>query len=265
MTSSDTAPASDSPRGGASLAETFLRPFMKLAAVQPGERVLDLASASADAAVEAAARAGATGEVLVAGPDPAVSEAATARTLAAGLTLPRTAAMDPARLELPGVYWDVVICHFGLPDVEDPERMLKEVQRVLRPVGRFAVSVLGERERCPLVTILLDVLGEHVPAARGVAQRLFRYSPTGLLARLLAEQGFEDAVPDRSTEWAPFRDVDDYWETVTTTTRFGALAAALSPEQVQRCKAEITKRTRFYRRGGGIELKVEAVMLVAVK
>src|SRR5437867_2733145 len=62
MPSSD--PAGSVTRAG-SLAGAFLAPFMKLAAVQPGERVLDVLAGSGEAAVEAARRAGETGEALV--------------------------------------------------------------------------------------------------------------------------------------------------------------------------------------------------------
>lgn len=261
MTSPDAgAPAAGSP----SLAETFLRPFMKLAAVQPGERVLALAAGSGEAAIEAVLRSGESGEVLVVDTDPRVPAAVAGRARALGLPPPRTALMDPARLDLPDGYWDVVICHFGLAEFEDPEQVVAEAQRVLRPVGRFAVSALGERERCPLVTIFLDTLGRHMPGAQAEAHRLFRYSWPGRLSHLLAERGFADAVPERLTEWVPFRDVDDYWQTLAAT-RWGRLADRLSPDAVADARTEIERRTRFYRRRDGIELKVEAVILAAVK
>ena len=262
MTSSDTTGAGIR---GAAPAETFLHPFTKLASVQPGERVLDIAPGRGEATLEAAARSGETGEVLVVEADPGSPAAVSTRARVLGLGRVRSAALDPARLDLPDSYWDVVLCHFGLTDLPDPEQALDEAKRVLRPVGRLAISLLGERERCPLVTIFLDALGAHVPAAQGEAHRLFRYSAPGRLANLLADHGFEDAVPERLTEWTPFRDVDDYWETVTTTTSFGRLAAGLSPEVVAACKTDIERRTRFYKRGGGLELKVEAIILAAVK
>jgi hypothetical protein len=115
-----------------------------------------------------------------------------------------------------------------------------------------------------MVTMFLDAAGKYVPDLQAEARALFRYSETGRLARLLADLGFEDAVPERSTEWAPFVDVEAYWQTMVNTP-FGRAARSLSPEAVAECKTELEKRTRFYRRGGHLELKVEAVILGAVK
>jgi ubiquinone/menaquinone biosynthesis C-methylase UbiE len=245
--------------------EAFLPAFLKLSAVQPGERVLDIAPGTGVATVEAARRAGAGGEVLAIAPDPAALEAVAAHARAAGVTWLRTAPMDPARLELPDAYWDVVLCHFGLADMPDPDAVLREVCRVMRPVARLGVATLGTRDRCPLITIFTEVVGAHLPAVKGQEVALFRHAEPGRLAGLLAAHGFEDAVPERLTAWVPFRDVDDYWQTLTATTRFGAAARDLPAETVAACQAEIARRTRFYRRGGGIELKVEAIILAAVR
>lgn len=245
-------------------AETFLHPFMKLAAVQPGERVLDIAPGEGDAAVAAAGRAGDTGEVLAISDGQERADAVAARALAQGVTGLRTTVMDPARLELPDAYWDVAICHFGLDRLADPEQTVKEVLRVLRPVGRLAVSALGARDRCPLITTFVDAVSAHIPAIAAEARALFHYSEPGRLAALLAEQGFQDAVPERLTEWVSFASVDAYWEALTAA-RIGRAAARLPDDTVAACKAEIERRTRFYRRGGGIELKVEAILLAAVK
>jgi SAM-dependent methyltransferase len=251
--------------GGPSLAQTFLRPFMKLAAVQPGERVLIFSPGTGEAAIEAALRSGNEGEALAVDLNQATLDSVAAQAQAAGARALRTARLDPEGLDLPTSYWDVVICHFGLTDLADPELALREAGRVLRPVGRLALSIPGERERCPLITLFLDAVAAHVPAAKGEALQLFRYSGTGRLAVMLAEQGFGDVVPDRSVEWVPFQDVDEYWSTMISVERFGRLARTLSDEAVAQCKDEITRRTRFYRRPTGIELKVEAVILAAVK
>lgn len=253
------------PATALSLTGLFLEPFMKLAAVQPGERVLDIACGSGAQTLEAARRTGPQGEVLALDRDPQALAEVSARARHAGILCLRTAVMDQAHLELPDSYWDVALCHLGLPDIDDPEAALREVVRVLRPVGRLAISTLGERERSPLLAFFLDVLRPLLPAVAAVDRTLFSYAEPGRLARLLADGGFEDAVPERVTEWVLFPDVAHYWQALAGLRPLAPLVARLSPDQVQRCQEELARRTRFYRRGTGIDLKVEAVILAAVK
>jgi SAM-dependent methyltransferase len=262
MSSSDT-PAGVTP-SYPSLSEVFLRPFMKLAAVQTGERVLDVASAGPAAALEAAARAGDTGELVVVRDNDDSYLAAEHDIRVSGQSAVHVTQMDPADLRLGDGYWDVALCHLGLTALADPEQALREMTRVLRPVGRVAVSVLGERGRSPLVTMFVDVVSRHLPAVTSEAWALFRYGEPGKLANLLAAVGFQDAVPDRLTEWVPFRSVDDYWE-FSISDGYGAIARQLSPDVTAACKAEIEHKIRFYRRGDHFELKVEAILLAAVR
>jgi SAM-dependent methyltransferase len=247
------------------LAAAFLPPFTKVAAVQPGERVLDVAPVGGEAAVESALRARRSGQVLSVGTSPESLQAVERAARDADLTVVLTASMDPEHLDLGNAYWDLVTCHFGLPDIADPEQALAEMRRVLRPAGRLALSVLSERDRCPAAAIFLDVVGGHVPAARAAADALFRIAESGRLSTMVAGGGFEHAMPDRSVVRIPFRDANDYWDYVTSRMRFGRVAADLAPDAVDDCKAEITRRARLFARRDGIELALEAIVLGAVK
>jgi ubiquinone/menaquinone biosynthesis C-methylase UbiE len=170
-------------------------------------------------------------------------------------------------VQLPGArsYWDVAICHLAFPHLADPEATLRESVRVLRPVGRIGVSIFGQRERCPLVTIFLDALRPFAPAAATLDRTIFRYSDVGKLANTLAEQGYEDCVPERITEWPFFAGVDEYWATMSAYSRFAPLVAGLSDHQIAEAKSTIESKTRFYRRRTGMELKVEGAVIAAVK
>jgi ubiquinone/menaquinone biosynthesis C-methylase UbiE len=247
------------------LGDLFLPTFAKLISVQPGERVLDLCARDGAAALEAARRSGADGEQLVLDSDPARLAAVLAAAGAEGHTALRGEQRDAHTLPGPERYWDVVICHLAFPQLPEPEAALKETLRLLRPVGRLGVSTWGQRDRCPLITIFLDAIAPFSPAAPETDRRIFRYSDAGKLAATLADAGFEDATPERLTEWPSFRDVDDYWTTMTSDSRFAPLVADLDPEQVAAAKATIESKTRFYRRREGLEIKVEGVVLAAVK
>ncbi|MGH2585259.1 MAG: class I SAM-dependent methyltransferase [Dehalococcoidia bacterium] len=247
------------------LGDLFLPTLTKLISVQPGERVLDLCARDGTAAIEAARRSGADGEQLVLDTDPIRLAAVLDAAGAEGHTSLRGEQRDAHTLPGPDSYWDVVICHLAFPQLSEPETALKETLRMLRPVGRLGVSTWGQRDRCPLITVFLEAIAPYSPAAAETDRRIFRYSDAGKLATTLADAGFEDATPERLTEWPSFRDVDGYWTTMVSDSRFAPLVAGLDPEQVAAAKAAIENKTRFYRRRDGLEIKVEGVVLAAVK
>ena len=247
------------------LGELFLSTFTKLSSVQPGERVLGLCAHDDEAMLEAARRSGAEGEQLALHSDPARLESLLSRARQEDLTTLRGEVLVGSHLPGPDSYWDIVICHLALPQLDDPETALAESKRVLRPVGRLSVSTWGQRERCPLITIFLDAITPYSPAAARLDKAIFHYSEAGQLANTLAAAGFEDATPERLTEWPTFRDVDDYWRTLSGDSRFSVLVQELTSDEVAAAKATIEAKTKFYRRRDGLEIKVEGVVLVAVK
>lgn len=247
------------------LGDLFLATFTKLASVQPGERVLDLCARGGEALLAAARRSGVDGEQLALDTDQERLEALVRRAGEAGHTALRGEVSDAVKLPGPRSYWDIVLCHLSFPLLTDAAASLAESVRVLRPVGRIAVSVFGERARCPLITIFLDALKPFVPGVDAFDKALFRYSEVGRLANTLADAGFEDCVPERFTEWPAFASVDEYWTTITSDSRFTPLAASLTESQIIEAKATIETKSRFYRRGTGLEFKVEGAIIAAVK
>ena len=168
------------------LGDLFLASFHKLTSVQPGERVLDLATLDGAAALEAARRTGEDGELLLLDRDATRLERVLAAVRSEGAIDARTQVSDAATLPSLDSYWDVITCHLGFAQLADPEATLKDTIRVLRPVGRIGVSTWGERDRCPLLTVFLDAIAPFVPSAPEVARAPFRYSESGKLARTLA-------------------------------------------------------------------------------
>lgn len=113
--------------------------------LQPGQRVLDLATGTGDLALAMLRRCP---EITVHGLDPSTAMLERAREKQ------QRAAIPDSRLEL-GVgeaeelpfadgSFDAVAIAFGLRNVPDRERGLREMARVTRPGGRIAVLELGE-------------------------------------------------------------------------------------------------------------------------
>lgn len=119
---------------------------LEAAALRPGERVLDVACGSG-LLTRAAWQAVAPGGGEVVGSD--ISEAILTEA-AARLPGCRFVRADAQTLNehVPMAYFDALLCGLGLMYMPDPEAALVTMARCLRPNGRLAVSVWGERQAC---------------------------------------------------------------------------------------------------------------------
>lgn len=129
--------------------------------VRNGDRFLDVACGTGIVARRAAVRLDEEGEA--AGLD--INEAMLAEAEAAAGEVTPTIEWhlgDATDLPFPDERFDVVSCQQALQFIEDPVVALEEMQRVLAPGGRLAVSVWRPLEYQPGYVVLADALERHV-------------------------------------------------------------------------------------------------------
>jgi SAM-dependent methyltransferase len=143
--------------------------------IHPGERVLDIAAGSGNAAL-AAARRGAA--VIATDFVPQLLQAAARRARAEGLTL-ETREADAQRLPFADGAFDVVLSTFGVMFAPDQSRAAAELLRVCRPGGRIGLTAWTPRS---------------VMAAMQAAAARFAPSPSLPRARSPLEWGTEARV-----------------------------------------------------------------------
>ena len=158
--------------------------FDRIAPQWQGITVLDLGCGGGLSA-EALARRGA----CVIGVDPSTASLAAARShaQATGLSIHYQAGVGEA-LPLATQAVDRVVCVEVLEHVDDPQDLLREVRRVLRPHGLFFFSTINRNWLSNLLTITLaeDVL-HIIPRGTHEAARFIRPSQ---MQRLLEQTGF---------------------------------------------------------------------------
>jgi ubiquinone/menaquinone biosynthesis C-methylase UbiE len=161
--------------------------LLSLASPSPGEQVLDIACGTGLVTFAAARAVRPDGRVL--GVDLSGQMVDAARQRAADLELSNCtfARMDAECLALPDASFDVALCGLGLMYMPDPEQALHEMRRVLRPAGRIALAVWGERSRCGW-SALFEIVAAEV--AGEVCPLFFRLGQHDILARLCASEMF---------------------------------------------------------------------------
>ncbi|MEX0786189.1 MAG: methyltransferase domain-containing protein [Dehalococcoidia bacterium] len=122
--------------------------LMRMAALQPGERVLDVACGTGLVTFRAAEAVGPGGHVAGTDISQAMVDAATAIAAERGVANVTFERMDAEELKLDEATFDVALCALGLMYVPDPVVALREQLRLLKPGGRSVAAVWGERSRC---------------------------------------------------------------------------------------------------------------------
>src|SRR5262245_7350366 len=149
------------------------------AALEPGQRVLDVGCGTGVLARAVAERVGAEGRVV--GLDPNEQMPAVARGKSTSVTWQLGRAES---LPFDDASFDAVVSQFALMFFESKPKAIAEMLRVLRPRGRLAIAVWDALERAPGYLALTELLRElfgsgiagamHAPFALGDRQELLR-------------------------------------------------------------------------------------------
>ena len=167
--------------------------LVETAALQPGERVLDLACGTGIVARLAAGRVGPSGTVI--GLDINPGMLAVARAAAPPGTVIGWHQAPAHASALPDGTADVVLCQLGLQFFPDRAAALREMRRVLAPGGRIVLNVPGPAPE-PFL-ILAGALARHIrPELAPFVQQVFSLHDTRELQELLAQTGFARATAE---------------------------------------------------------------------
>jgi ubiquinone/menaquinone biosynthesis C-methylase UbiE len=122
--------------------------LLRLAALAPGERVLEVAGGTGLVTFRAAEAVGPTGAVVATDISDQMVELLRVGAAERGMTQVTAERMEAEALTVDDASFDVTLCSLGLMYVPDPERSLREMHRALKPGGRAVAAVWGPRAAC---------------------------------------------------------------------------------------------------------------------
>jgi ubiquinone/menaquinone biosynthesis C-methylase UbiE len=161
-------------------------------ALQPGQRVLELAAGPGDTGFLAAELIRPGGTLISSDGADAMLDVARARAAETGADNVEFKQLELEWIDLPTASVDAVLCRWGIMLTVDPEAAAQEARRVLKPGGRAAFAVWDRPERNPWATIpsrALISLG-HAEPPDPDAPGMFRLAGEGVLGELLESAGF---------------------------------------------------------------------------
>lgn len=181
-------------------------------ALEPHSHVLDLASGTGLPSLAIASRLSGDGIVVATDISASMLELLSARAKAMHIDRMQFVEMDAQSLTFPDQSFDAVTCAFGLMFCPQPERVLAETFRVLKPGGRFAMSTWAPPAENTFISVygraVADVL--QLPRYDRLAPGPFRFTNAGDLQSMFATAGFDDVQVAPRAQSVTYASLDEY-------------------------------------------------------
>jgi SAM-dependent methyltransferase len=233
--------------------------LLETAALEPGERVLDVACGTGIVARLAASRVGSAGQVVALDVNEAMLAVARAQPTPAGCPIEWREGNARA-LAFPPQAFDAALCQQGLQFMPEHALVVTQMQRVVRARGRLVLSVYSRSEGH---TVLEQAVAPFIGAqSAAVLREPLALADRERLAWLFGRFGFRTVEIETRARTVHFAAADDF----LTYQLLGPLAPAVDPLPAeQRAALEAAGRDALapYRDGDGLGLPVEAHVVVA--
>jgi len=231
--------------------------LMEMAALVPGERVLDVACGTGLVTFRAAEAVGAAGRVVGTDLSEQMVAHATASAAARGLSqvsFARCGAEDLSSVDGP---FDAALCALGLMYVPDPRRALEEMHRTLAPGGRAVSAVWGARSRCGWAEIF-PIVDARVTSE--VCPLFFQLGTKDAQKFVFEAAGFLDVASHRITTTLHYASADDALGAAFVGGPVAMAYAHFDDAVRDEAHTEYLASIEPFRRGAGYEIPGEFVV-----
>jgi len=233
---------------------------------QPGDHIIDLGSGTGEPALTLARRM--NGHIQITGIDAADGMVNVAQQKVANERLPGItfSTMPAEKMEYNDNSFDRALCRFGVMLFEDPLKGLKEMHRVLKPGGHFALAVWSTPETMRTLYWSYEVFKHrieedyHPPLAKVTS-----LGAPGMMDDLLREAGFTEFAVDPKTFHYQFESFNAYWDAVEASDILKMQYDALPENQRDDIRDEVGRFARDFIQDDNLIIPHEYLLVVGRK
>jgi len=189
--------------------------LLKSLNAREGDNILDVASGTGEPALTLARKM--SGKVNITGIDAAdgMIKVAQGKVEKESLSNISFATMPAEKMTYEDNQFDKILCRFGLMLFADPVAGSKEMCRVLKPGGSFALAVWSGAETMPTMHWTYEVLKDKLPEEiHPPLKKITSMGEPGVIEALLTDAGFTDIKVEHQTFHYEFKSFNDYWDLI---------------------------------------------------
>lgn len=247
------------------IVDTFMRGYssrlVEAAAVETGNRVLDVACGTGVATRLAAKEVGPEGSVV--GFDLNAGMLARARASAENVSTIDWREGSVTEMPFEDANFDRILCQHGLQFFPDKPAALAEMYRVLAPGGRLLVSVWRSIEHCPWQSAIADAIDRNVGKEQAALVRsAFGFGDAKQLRQSIVDAGFRDVEIRVEGETIRHASLEEYVPGYISATPVAGAVAGLDASVQNKIVADVRDALGAYRAGDGLAAPIEAHLAI---
>ena len=183
-------------------------------ALEPGERVLELAGGPGTVSMMAARAVTPGGHVIYSDFAEPMVDGARERLQAEGAPGVEYRVIDAETIDLPDASVDAVACRMGYMLMADPAAALRETARVLAPDGRIALAVWSDPGSNPWAALPMQAVASQLgaPPAPADAPSLWALADEARLRGLLEDARFQSIRIEKLDDAVEFESAEQWIE-----------------------------------------------------
>ncbi|HXI39474.1 MAG TPA: class I SAM-dependent methyltransferase [Bryobacteraceae bacterium] len=240
--------------------------LLEAARVEPGMRILDLASGSGEPAVSLARAAGPKGRVVATDIVPEMLLGAQEHAADRGGGNVVFAAANGEILPFSDGIFDRLTCRFGVMFFPDVENAMAEARRVLRSNGRAVFLAWGEARHNTFFSATTGVLLKHAPPAQQTPDLAHRFAERGSLSAVLRHSFQQVTETFHSIFWTWPGTPEGFWDYSAEVRRsFRRIFESLGPAEQEEAKQESLAEMQRSYDGERVNFSAQIVIATGVR